>query len=249
MPLSPPSYYLIPASRGRWLLGAADAVLSRPISPPRYISISEYKSPESHYGSQHGASSRLPTDGLSRSCVACRLLLYTLRLAACSSQLQLQLSAQTPSSKLRVPGTHSSSRHSVGLCCGAHPGSLTRLGGAVDHAFSGATAWLCMHAGSTCSRAAVRSSLTVPVLVLRYHLLRPVFALPFPGASVSANSALEQFRLACRRRHAMTIQQVPGTPPHRAFLFLHQYYRTTSDRFRAFLEALEVVARKRFIPD
>jgi hypothetical protein len=71
--------------------------------------------------------------------------------------------------------------------------------------------------------------------------------LPFPGTPYicfQLTPALQQFKLACKRRYAATIQQVPGTPPHRAFLFLHQCCGTASDRFRPFLEALEVVARK-----
>lgn len=187
MPLSPPSYYLIPASRGRWLLGAADAVLSRPISPPRYISISEYKTPESHYSSQHGASSRLPTDGLSRSCVACRLHLAacSLQLAALSSSSQLQLSAQAPSSKLPSPRHTQFVLREHGIVLWYAPGSLTRLGGAVDHAFSGATAWLCMHAASTCCTITHCAGGGVCAAL---SSAAPMFPLPFPGASVSANS-------------------------------------------------------------
>lgn len=95
--------------------------------------------------------------------------------------------------------------------------------------------------------SAVRSPLTV--LVPRYRLLLPRPPSHFQVHLFQLTPARQQFRLACRRRYAVTIQQVPGTPPHRAFLFLHQYYHTTSDRFRTFLEAWEVVARKQFIPD
>lgn len=105
---------------------------------------------------------------------------------------------------------------------------------------------MALHACSLCLLYDHRS--LVPVLVLRYHLLLPCSRCRFQVHLFQLTPALQQFKLACRRRYAMTIQHVPGTPPHRAFLFLHQYYRTASDRFRAFLEALEVVARKQFIP-
>ena len=51
-------------------------------------------------------------------------------------------------------------------------GSITRLGGAVDHAFSGATAWLCIHARFACCTI-IALTVLVLVLVLRPHPLLP----------------------------------------------------------------------------
>lgn len=135
----------------------------------------------------------------------------------------------------------------MAFCCGVHPAVLRVWGGALDHAFSGATACLCMHASSTCRTTPIAHRVG-PGAAFPSTLLPPRPRCRLQVHLFQLTPALQQFRLACRRPYAVTIQQVPGTPPHPAFLFLHQYYRTTSDRFRPFLEALEVVARKRFIP-
>lgn len=106
------------------------------------------------------------------------------QLAACSSQLQL--SAQAPSSKLPSPRHTQFVLRERGIVLWYAPGSLTRLGGAVDHAFSGATAWLCMHAASTCCTIIAHCAGAGACAAL--SSAAPMFPLPFPGASVSANS-------------------------------------------------------------
>lgn len=67
---------------------------------------------------------------------------------------------------------------------------------------------MALHACSLCLLYDHRS--LVPVLVLRYHLLLPCSRCRFQVHLFQLTPALQQFKLACRRRYAMTIQHVPA---------------------------------------
>lgn len=117
-------------------------------------------------------------------------ILRSLHLAAPSSCSQLA----APSSQLpwELQSPRHTVRHEEAWDCavgGTQLASITRLGGAVDDAYSGATTWLCMHAASICCAIVARCARAGAAL----SSAAPVSALPFPGASVSAYSCPPTF--------------------------------------------------------
>lgn len=92
----------------------------------------------------------------------------------------------------------------MGLCCRTHSAVLRVWAAQLTMHFQE------LRHASACMQAlpAVRSSLAVLVLVLR--LLPPCSRCRFQVHLFQLTPALQQFKLACSRRHAVTIQQVPA---------------------------------------